>query len=162
MTDYNHNARFSHPAIKPDGEAEAPLTRPTNRDPENENIIVTGPFYRVMKNMDRVPLRDYMDHGYETRQDFCDAVRELISRWGGREGECFEERAWHGKEGEAIDQRHRALHLRFHDTPGGLPDEAWLPLYLLEPIPTPPGLIPHEPTEEELLQQEIDEALGFD
>lgn len=154
--------KYDHPAIKRDDEAEAPLTRPTNRDPENENIIVTGPFYRVMKNMDRVPLRDYMDHGYESKRDFYDAVSQLMHRWRGREGECFEERAWHGKEGEAIDQRHRALHLRFHDTPGGLPDEAWLPLYLLEPIPTPPWLIPHEPTEEELLQQEIDEAMGFD
>lgn len=154
--------KYIHPAIKPDGEAEAPQTRPTNRDPQNENIIVTGPFYRVMKNMDRVPLRDYMDHGYETRQEFCDAVRELISRWGGREAECFEERAWHGKEGEAIDQRHLALHLRFHDTPGGLPDEAWLPLYLLDSIPTPPEFIPHDPTPEELAKKEIEEALGFD
>ena len=70
--------------------------RPTDRDPENENIIVLGPFYRVTDDIRRAPIRDYLDHGYETRQEFCDAVRELISRWGGREAECFEERARHG------------------------------------------------------------------
>lgn len=131
-------------------------------NPNNPNIIVQGSFYRVSDDMSRLPIKDYLDHGYETKSDFYQAASDLVERWRGREGECIEERAWHGKDGEAIDQRHRALRLRFHDTPGGYPDEAWIPLYLLEPILTPEYAIHRDPTLDELIDRELDEAFGFD
>ncbi len=131
-------------------------------DPNNSNIIVQGPFYRVSDDMSRLPIRDYLDHGFETKQDFYEAASELVNRWRGREGECIEIRAWHGKDGEAIDQRHKSLRLRFHDTPGGYPDEAWIPMYLLEPIPTPEYAILRTLTPDELITKELDEAFGFD
>lgn len=78
-------------------------------------------FYRVLSMLDRAPLRDYLLNGYMTRREFERALRQLLSRWKGRVGEC-------------IGNRHDFLLLRFHDTPGGKPDEAWLPRYLLEPV----------------------------
>lgn len=134
-------------------------SRRTNTSPDNPNVIIQGPFYRVSRDMSRVPLDDYLDHGYETRKEFARSVRQLIERWGGRDGECVEERWYHGKDGEAIDQRHRQLHLRFHDTPGGHPDEAWLPLYLLQPVDIPEYARWHDNTPEEDLIDEIDSRL---
>lgn len=78
-------------------------------------------FYRVLSTLDRAPLREYLMNGYMTRREFERALRQLLSRWKGRVG-------------ERIDNRHDFLLLRFHDTPGGKPDEAWLPRYLLEPV----------------------------
>lgn len=157
--------KYSHPDILPDSPPESSVnsanSRPLNRDPQNENIIIQGPFYRVSGDMSRVPEGDYADHGYETRSDFREAVRALMRYWRGREGEAVEERWFHGKEGEAIDHRHRQLRIRFHDTPGGLPDEAWLPLYLLDPIPIPDYARWHDPTPEELQDMEIKKALGL-
>lgn len=150
-----------HPDILGEEEVDptAPLIRRTNVDPNNPNVIIQGPFYRVSNDMSRVPLVDYLDHGYETREDFRDAIIKLVSRWENREGECVEERIFHGKEGEAIDQRHRQLHLRFHDTPGGSPDDAWLPLYVLDPIPIPDYARWHDLTPEEELLEEIKREL---
>ena len=90
------------------------------------------------------PLEDFLMHGYEERLDFLRAVRRLTDRW-------------HDRVGEAIDERNGFLLLRFHDTPGGRPDEAWLPLYLL----TDAGVMPEEPPRDEL-EDEITEAFGFD
>lgn len=78
-------------------------------------------YYRVVSTLDHAPLRDYLLHGYETRRDFEQALHRLVSRW-------------HGRTGESIDERHGFLRLRFYDTPGGKPDEEWLPLYLLQPV----------------------------
>lgn len=111
------------------------MTQPNNRT-----------FYRVSKDIASAPLRDFLWHGYETRHDFEKALRKLVGRWGGRVG-------------EAIAERSHFLRLRFHDTLGGRPDEAWLPRYLLVKAPIPEYLNPPpvDPVEEEL-----DRIFGFD
>lgn len=146
-----------HPDIIDD--ASGPVVHRMNVSPDNPNVIVQGPFYRVDSNISRVPLNDYLEHGYETRGEFLCSVESLVKRFGGREGECIEERCYHGCDGEAIDQRHRQMHLRFHDTPGGLPDMAWLPLYLLSPVPPPAGNCKRDITEDDERIHEIDKAL---
>lgn len=145
-----------HPdIIDPDAkEPETYITRPTNRSPDNPNVIVRGPFYKVSRDMDRVPLGDYLQHGFETRKEFIGAVAQLMSRWQGRKGECIEERVFHDRYGNP-DEANRMLLLRFHDTPGGSPDEALLPAYLCEPIPTPVKFRPHKPNPEQQLKDEI-------
>ena len=104
-------------------------------------------FYQVLSTLDRAPLRDYLLHGYETRRDFEQALRRLVSRWQGRTG-------------ERIDERHGFLLLRFHDTPGGKPDEEWLPLYLLEPVAMPEYMMAQDSSEEDA--GELDRIYGFD
>ena len=69
-----------------------------------------GRYYKVVSNLTNAPVRDYLLHGYETRRDFCDALDRIVRRWRGRVG-------------ERIDERHGFYLLRFHDTPGGKPDE---------------------------------------
>ena len=81
-------------------------------------------FYSVVASIWRLPLPDHLECGYETEQDFRLAVRRLVERWGGRVGECVCERNGH-------------MRLRFHDTPGGVPDEAWIPPYVLKPADAP-------------------------
>lgn len=153
---------FHHPDIIDDDAPENPAkarARRVNVSPVNPNVIVQGPFYRVSTDMSRVPLADYLDHGYETRREFSDSIEQLIRQWGGREGECVEEISFHGKDGEVIDERHKQLHLRFFDTPCCRPDEAWLPMYLLDRCDTPEYAKHHEPTEREELLNEIYAAL---
>lgn len=103
-------------------------------------------FFRVVSSLGGAPLADHLHYGYELRADFRDALRRLLDRWAGRTG-------------ERVDQRHGHLLLRFHDTPGGRPDEAWLPLYLLEPVPVPEYMLVPERDE---LAEELDKAFGFD
>ena len=105
----------------------------------------TGNYFTVLSDTGNVPLSDHLRHGYECRQDFARAVRQLSSKWKGRVGEC-------------IGERHDFLLLRFHDTPGGLPDEEWIPRYLLRQTEPP------EPEEEgpDEVEKAIDEAFGFD
>lgn len=103
-------------------------------------------FYQVLSTIDQAPLRDYLLHGYETRRDFEDALRRLVRRWQGRTGEC-------------IDERHGFLHLRFHDTPGGKPDEAWLPHYILRQSSI---AISTEQDELNVDTEELDRIYGFD
>lgn len=107
---------------------------------------VTGKYYTVASDILRAPLQDYLMHGYETRLDFRAAVRRLIDLWKGRTGEC-------------IDERNGFRLLRFHDTPGGMPDEEWLPGYLLDPSEVPEYMVP-EPVDE--IERELDEAFGFE
>ena len=106
-------------------------------------------FYQVTRREEDAPLRDHLLHGYEEREYFEKAVRNLIKMWRDRIG-------------EAVDERNGFLLLRFHDTPGGMPDEAWLPQYLLKSVPIPDYMIVREPTEEELIKAELDKAFGFD
>ena len=105
----------------------------------------TSGFFRVADTIDGLPIDDYLHHGYETRADFRDALRRLIGRWGGRIGRY-------------VSERNKFLLLSFHDTPGGIPDEAWLPLYMLTPcassIATPKTTDP--------MEQELNEAFGFE
>ena len=105
-------------------------------------------YYQVISDLSAVPLRDHMMHGFEERQDFFNSVRQLRDRWQDRVGEC-------------VDRRNGFVLLRFHDTPGGMPDEAWLPDYLVLPVSKPSYLQKKEPTQQELLEAEIDEAFGF-
>ena len=103
-------------------------------------------FFRVARTLDGLPLADYLHHGYETRDEFRTALRRLTDRWGGRIGEY-------------VSERNKFLLLRFPDTPGGVPDEAWLPLYMLTPCERSPyaGKPERDPDEEEL-----NRAFGFD
>jgi len=103
-------------------------------------------FYRVDNNLDRAPLPDYLWHGYETRQDFKHALRNLVNLWHDRVGEC-------------VAEHHGFLLLRFHDTPGGKPDEEWLPRYLLQP--TDPPIYRNQDDRSEI-ETVLDQAFGFD
>ena len=103
-------------------------------------------FFKVSSRAEDAPLRDYLLHGYEERQDFYLAVRQLVERWKGRVG-------------ESVGERHGFHLLRFHDTPGGLPDEAWLPSYLLKPTEMPSYLVEPEPPDE--FELEVDRAIGL-
>ena len=105
-------------------------------------------FYQVVNTIWNMRLPDHLEHGYETERDFRQALDRLVTRWRGRVG-------------ESIGERHGFLLLRFHDTPGGMPDEEWLPRYLLKPVDAPP-YIPSEPSSSEELTNEIDRAYGFD
>lgn len=148
-----------HPdIIKAEDESSpfAPLIIRTNVATSNPNVIIQGPFYRVSGDKKRVPLYDYFRHGYESLREFSEAIDTLISRWRNREGECIEKRLFHGSNTNAIDDSLTILRLRFHDTPGCRPDEAWLPRYLTDPIPIPEyakwqTLTPYEQTMKELL-----------
>lgn len=103
-------------------------------------------YFRVATTLDDAPLRDYLDNGYETRNDFSNALLRLLDRWAGRTG-------------ERIGERSKFLHLRFHDTPGGKPDEAWLPIYLLSSVPMPDNLRTYP---KDAMEEELDRAFGFE
>ena len=92
-------------------------------------------------------LPNHLEHGYEDKQMFRQAIRRIVDRWGGRTG-------------EAVGERHGFLQLRFHDTPGGIPDEEWLPGYLLKPAHAPERQLERRPCDE--LEAELDDAYGFD
>lgn len=104
-------------------------------------------YFQVDKDLSRAPLDRYTEHGYEERRDFCEALQHLVSWWGGRIG-------------ERVSDRNGFLRLRFHDTPGGRPDEAWLPLYLLRPCPMPEYMNSTSPPHPFI--EELDRAFGFD
>ena len=100
-------------------------------------------FYAVTQDISNAPLKDHLMHGYEEKMDFEIALRQLARRWKDRIG-------------ERIGERHGFFLLRFHDTPGGKPDEAWLPHYLLKPIPKP------ESRKKPNAENDLDQAFGFD
>ena len=105
-----------------------------------------GKFYRVAANIKGAPVRDHLFHGFEERQDFERALRRLVRRW-------------HDRIGEAVSEHNGFLLLRFHDTHGGLPDEAWIPLFLLSEVPRPANLYPSFLQDE--AEEELDRAFGF-
>lgn len=134
----------------------APQIVRTNVASDNPNMIVQGPFFRVSGDKGRVPLDDYFKHGYESIREFSEAADALIDRWHDREGECIEKRQFHGWDAEVFDGSLTILRLRFHDTIGCRPDEAWIPCYLADPIPVPEyakwqAMTPYEQTMEELV-----------
>lgn len=156
---------YEHPAIKPDTVPSNPaqwLTLRTNVDPKNPNVVIQGPFYRVVSDTSRVPFKDHLIHGFGDREAFREAVENIISQWHDRVGECIEERWFHGKEGYPVDENNCQCRIRFHDTPGCCPDEAWLPRYLLVPTRIPSYARWHDPTPEEQVIDEIDHALWED
>ncbi len=105
-------------------------------------------YFLVASNLDDAPLDDYLLHGYEDRDLFRDALRKLLARYGGRTG-------------QHIGERNGFLMLHFYDIPGGQPEEAWLPLYLLHPTDMPEYMAAmHEPVDE--ITREVEEAFGFD
>ena len=104
-------------------------------------------FFRVAADPERAPLRDHLLHGYEERHDFYVAVRKLTERW-------------HDRIGERIGERHGHYLLRFHDTHGSVPDEAWLPTYLLDPAEIPEYLIKMDSSDG--TEAELSKVFGFD
>lgn len=103
-------------------------------------------YYRVTTNRN-YKTSDFLFHGYETEHDYRCALSALVDRWGGRVG-------------EAVGNRHDYIHLRFRDTPGGRPDEAWMPRFLLEPT-TEPDYLRDDKNANPILE-ELDRAFGFD
>lgn len=112
-----------------------------------EKNKTTG-FFLVASDLRNAPISDHLEHGYEDKYDFADALRTITRPFGGRVGEC-------------IDERHGFLRLRFHDTPGGKPDEKWVPRYLLTEATRPDYMdaLEEEPDE---IERELDRAFGFD
>ena len=106
-------------------------------------------FFLVASGLRGAPLDDHLEHGYEDRQSFEDALVKLLHLWRGRIG-------------ENIANRNGFLLLRFRDIPGGGHEDAWLPEYLLKPCPPPDYAIRRDPTPEELIIAELDKAFGFD
>lgn len=147
----------THPDIlppRPTPDPAAPLTRPTNRRPDNENIIVPGPYYRVTTDLSHAPLADYHQHGFESSKEMRESVLALAERWRGRKGECIEERLYRDRWGNP-DEKTRMLHLKFHDAPGGFPEDAWLPVYICTPIPIPVKQRPRNMSAKHRLQEEL-------
>lgn len=103
-----------------------------------------GKYYRVITDLFHTPLPDPMLHGYATRQMFYIALKKVVKKWRGRVGEC-------------IGERHDFLLLRFHDTPGGKPEEAWLPKYLLN---EEEGQVQDDMPDETI--EALNRAFGFD
>lgn len=102
-------------------------------------------FYRVINDRWDLVLPDNLSQGYEERRDYRAAIRRLLE-------------VWHGRLGEVIGERNGFLLLRFHDTPGGMPDEAWIPRYLLTQEEAPEeGSDSSDGTKGELTK-----AFGFD
>jgi len=103
-------------------------------------------FYRVLPDLRNAPLDDHLLHGYESIHDYRRALLALV-------------RHWRDRVGEAVDERHGHLRIRFCDTPGVRPDEAWLPRFLLEPTVMPAHL---RPSPADPATEELDHAFGFD
>ena len=106
-------------------------------------------FFRVLADLRRAPTRDYLMHGYESERDFRRALWRLVGRWQGRVG-------------ERVGERHGFYLLRFHDTPGGKPEEEWLPSYLLEQTAIPDYLVRTTSDSSDERRAELDQAFGFD
>lgn len=105
-------------------------------------------FYKVEKDLHRAPLSDYISNGFEERWLFEEALRRLLERWSNRIG-------------EQIDERHGFVRLCFHDTPGGCPDEAWLPLYMIYPVEIPDYLKDIDDDDHDEIEEELDRIFCF-
>lgn len=103
-------------------------------------------FYQVTSDLNAIPIDEHLMHGYEDKWMFYRSVRTLLLRFKGRIGEC-------------IDRRHDFLLLRFHDTPGGMPDEEWLPCYLLSQTSMPDYMKVDDKQSDE--DTDINSAFGF-
>ena len=92
-------------------------------------------------------LPDHLEHGYEEEDDFRTALKKLVDHW-------------HDRKGEAVEERNGHLLLRFYDTPGSTPDEAWLPSYLLQPVND--SRTKPDTQEDSSIEKEINSSFGFD
>lgn len=106
---------------------------------------MTGKYYKVISTLWNRRLPDAREHGFTEDRDFRHTLWQMVDRWKGREGEC-------------VQERNGFMRIRFHDTPGGKPDEAWMPSFLLEETDAPPG----DPEPSDGLGDELDDAFGFD
>ena len=106
-------------------------------------------FFRVIPHTWYLKLPDPQMNGYENETLFRQAVDKLVNLWGKRTG-------------EAISERNGFYYIRFHDTPGGRFDEAWLPKYILEPVPAPEYVATIEENVVDDVTQQMNEAYGFD
>lgn len=102
-------------------------------------------FYRVINDRWDLELPSHLEHGYEERREYRAAIRRLLE-------------IWHGRIGESVCERSDHIRLRFYDTPGGMPDEAWLPRYLLTPVDPPE----EESDSSDGTGGELTKAFGFD
>ena len=103
--------------------------------------------YRVLSDIRNAPTQNYHFYGYETENDFYQALCRLIARW-------------HDRIGEAVEERNGFRRIMFHDTPGGKADEVWLPRYLLEQAEDPGYSQEHGILDE--TEPALNEAFGFD
>ena len=103
-------------------------------------------FYRVIKDLWHLRLPNPLERGFESELSMRKALRRIVDDWGGRTG-------------EEISRKHDQVRLCFWDTPGGRPDEAWIPDYMLEPAEMPEYC---KPVERDEFVEELDIALGFD
>ncbi len=106
-------------------------------------------FYQVTSDWWNLKTSDHLEHGYEEEADYRRALHRLIDRWKNRIG-------------EKIDERYDFIRLRFHDTPGGLPDEEWFPILLLHSVPIPDYLARQESSSSDEIEKELNRAFGFD
>lgn len=106
-------------------------------------------FYKVITDLYHARLPNHLEHGYETERDFRHALYKLSDYWKGRVGEC-------------VDERNGFCLLRYHDTPGGRPDEAWLPAYLLQEVPRPSYMDADHGEEPDDDKLELERIHGFD
>lgn len=105
-----------------------------------------GRHFGIVSDLYHLRFPDPREYGYEDDGDFRHAMWRLADYWRGRTGEC-------------VDERYGLLLLRFHDTPGGRPDEAWLPRFLLYETDPSVCVPPSCTTDGDV---ELDEAYGFD
>lgn len=103
-------------------------------------------FYRVRTKW-AGSTADYLHRGFDTEKRYQQALQNLCRRYGGRVG-------------EQTDERNGFIHLRFHDTPDGCPDEAWLPRFLLQLTVRPDYL--REARDRDSMEAELDKIFGFD
>lgn len=106
-------------------------------------------FYQVVSDYFDLYTADHLEHGYETERAYRHALRLLVERWSNRIG-------------ERIGERNEFLLLRFHDTPGGMPDEAWLPRLVLNPVTSPYPSGQEVSSSSDEINAELDRAFGFD
>ena len=106
-------------------------------------------FYRLLSDLRNMSFSDYLMHGYESEQDYREAILRLHKRWHDRVGEC-------------VDERHGFLLLRFHDTLGGIPDQCWLPKYLLQQAPMPDYMSTAVKSDYDKMEEELNRIFGFD
>ena len=109
---------------------------------------MVGKYYTVICNLFLIKLPNPLEYGYEYISDFSRALWRIIDTWKGRVGECIEE-------------RNGFRHLRFHDTPGGKPDEMWIPDCLLVEEEHPMYTAPEPEEEPDEFEAELDRILGF-
>ena len=108
-----------------------------------------GKYYRVINNLYIITLPDPLEYGYEFKSDFRRALWNIIDMWKGRVG-------------ESINERNNFCLLRFHDTPGGKPDELWIPSCLLVEELHPKYIAPPPPEPVDEFTEELDKIIGFD